>query len=175
MAVGDCHGGPHGSRIVQPMAEPETPPGSTWSQGLNISQGGIDLVKSFELCRLHAFKPTPNDVWTIGWGRTRGVKEGDFCTQEQADQWLLEDLGDAENCVNKLVTVPMTQGEFDALVSFAYNLGCMALRGSTLLRKLNASDYDGAAEEFKKWNHQGKEVLAGLTKRRTAEQELFEA
>lgn len=142
---------------------------------MNISETGIALIKAFETCRLEAFKPTPNDVWTIGWGHTRGVKEGDTCTQEQADAWLIADLQIAENCVRQCVTAHLTQGEYDAIVSFTYNLGCMALRGSTLLRKLNAGDYDGAAAEFKKWDHQAGQVLAGLTRRRKEEQALFES
>ena len=142
---------------------------------MQISETGLDLIKSFELCRLEAFLPTPHDVWTIGWGHTAGVKEGDTCTQEQADEWLKGDVGKSEGCVNGAVTVPMTQGEFDACVSLCYNIGCTAFRNSTLVKKLNASDYDGAAAQFQVWNKQNHLELAGLTRRRKAEQELFEA
>ena len=92
----------------------------------------------------------------------------------EAEDRLKEDVHHAENCVNSLVAVPLTQGEFDALCSFAFNLGCSALRKSTLLRLLNQSDYDGAAAEFRKWNKAGGEVLAGLTKRRFEESQRFE-
>lgn len=142
---------------------------------MKTSDDGLELIKSYEKLRLEAYKPTPNDVWTIGWGHTYGVKEGDTCTEEQAEAWLHADVLRVENCVKQCATVPLTQGEFDALVSFAFNLGCNALRNSTLLRKLNAADYDGAAAEFARWNHQGQEVLAGLTARRAAERELFVA
>ena len=102
------------------------------------------------------------------------VKHGLVIDQQEADEYLRKDVHVAESCVEKNVTVPLTQGEFDALVSFTFNLGCTALRNSTLLRKLNASDYDGAAAEFAKWNHAGGKVLAGLTTRREAERERFE-
>jgi lysozyme len=141
---------------------------------VRLSDRGLELIKSFEECRLEAFKPTPNDVWTIGWGRTKGVKEGDTCTQSQANKWLEEDIEEASCFVRKMVTVPLTQGEFDALVSWTYNLGGVALRNSTLLKLLNNSDYDGASGQILRWDHQAGQVLAGLTKRRHAEQQLFE-
>jgi len=141
---------------------------------MNINQAGIDIVKSFETCRLKAFKPTPNDVWTIGWGRTRGVSEGDTCTQEEADAWLLEDLAAAEDCVNHAVTASITDNEFSACVSLAYNIGCHAFENSTLVHLLNQSDYNGAQEQFGRWNKQAGKPLAGLTRRRAAEAALFE-
>ena len=140
---------------------------------MNLSETGLQLIKDHEGCRLEAYLDSVG-VPTIGYGHTKGVKEGDTCTQAQADSWLREDANSAEWCVNKCVTVPLTQGEFDALVSFAFNLGCTSLRNSTLLRKLNDSDYDGAAAEFPKWNYAGGQVLAGLTTRRQAEQRRFE-
>lgn len=141
---------------------------------MNINQLGLEIIKSFETCRLRAFKPTENDVWTIGWGRTKGVKEGDTCTQEQADMWLAEDVYEAEQCVSRHVTAPITDNEFSALVSLVYNIGCSAFLGSTLLRLLNQQDFDGAAAQFKRWNKQAGLELAGLTKRRHMEYELFE-
>ncbi len=139
---------------------------------MNVSETGLDLIRQFEGLRLTAYDDSVA-VHTIGYGHTLGVCAGDTCTQEQADKWLKEDAHHAENCVNHCVSVDLTQGEFDALVSFVFNLGCGALTGSTLLRKLNDGDYDGAAIEFRKWNHAGGQVLAGLTERRTAEVELF--
>ena len=139
---------------------------------MNVSEVGLDLIRSFEGLRLEAYDDSVA-VHTIGYGHTLGVCKGDTCTKEQADKWLKEDAHHAENCVNHSVSVDLTQNEFDALVSFVFNLGCGALAGATLLRKLNAGDYDGAGLEFKQWNKAGGNVLAGLTRRREAEAELF--
>lgn len=141
---------------------------------VNISETGLDLIKRHEGLRLNAYQDSVG-VWTVGYGSTKGVTEGMTITQEEADARLKTDVIAAEKCVNNCVAVPLSQNEFDALCSFAFNLGCGALRGSTLLRKLNDSDYDGASAEFKKWDHAGGKVLAGLTKRRADEAELFEA
>jgi lysozyme len=141
---------------------------------VNTSDAGIGLIKAHEGCRYEAY-PDSVGVPTIGYGHTKNVKLGDVCTEEQAEAWLVEDVGTAESCVNSLVSVPMTQGEFDALVSFTFNLGCHALRSSTLLIKLNNSDYDGACAEISKWAHAGGKVLPGLVARRKAEQEMFES
>ncbi len=143
---------------------------------LTTSPRGLDLIKSFEKLRLVAFKPTPNDVWTCGWGHTGpDVDQHTVCTEEQADAWLTSDVGSAERCVNQYVTVELTQFEFDACVSLCYNIGCHAFKDSTLVKLLNAGDYDGAAEQFGGWNKQAGQVLAGLTTRRNAERDLFEA
>ncbi len=141
---------------------------------MKLGDAGADLIKSFESCRLKAYLPTPDDVWTIGYGHTEGVKEGDTCTQEEADAWFLEDVEWAEDCVNRAVTSQLTQNEFDALVSLCFNIGCGAFGKSTLVKLLNAGDYDAAAHEFGRWNKQRGTVLAGLTRRRTAEEQLFE-
>ena len=140
---------------------------------MKISEAGLDLIREHEGCRLEAYRDSVG-VLTLGYGHTRGVKAGDTCTPMQADEWLREDIHHAETCVDKCVSVPLTQGEFDALVSFAVNLGCGALRGSTLLRLVNDGRMDDAAEQFGRWNHAGGIELAGLTARRKAEQELFE-
>lgn len=141
---------------------------------MNIAEPGLSLIKEFESCRLKAYMPTPDDVPTIGWGHTKGVKMGDTCTQAQADAWLAEDVAQFEEAVNQAVTVPLTQNEFDALVSFAYNVGSGALRSSTLLKLLNDSDYDGAALQLLRWDKQAGKPLPGLTRRRKAEKALFE-
>jgi lysozyme len=142
---------------------------------MNISEQGLELIRAHEGCRLESYQDSVG-IWTIGYGHTRGVQRGTACTQEQADAWLAEDVKEAENCIeaNVLVLVPLTQGEFDALASFIFNLGCRAFKNSTMLRKLLASDFDGARAEFAKWNHAGGVVLAGLTARRQAEAERFE-
>ena len=141
---------------------------------MNIGPLGLALIKEFEGVRLKAYLDSV-DVPTIGYGHTKGVKMGDTCTQEEADAWLVEDCADAEKCVNGAVTVPLTQPEFDSLVSFVFNLGCGNFRKSTLLKKLNESDYDAAALEFRKWDKAGGQTLAGLTRRRLAEARLFES
>ena len=140
---------------------------------MKIGEAGIALIKEFEGCKLTAYLDSVG-VPTIGYGHTKGVKIGLRCIQEEADAWLLEDLKDAETCVNEAVTVPLRQNEFDAIVSFVFNFGCTKFRGSTLLRKLLDSDYDGAALEFRRWDRAGGQVLAGLTRRRAAEERLFE-
>lgn len=140
-----------------------------------VTENGLDLIKRFESLRLTAYKPTPVDVWTIGYGHTKGVKEFDTCSIQQANAWLLEDCSDAVNCVNHHVTAGINQNQFDALVSWTFNLGGGHLQESTLLRKLNAGDFSGAAEEILKWDKQKGKVLPGLTKRRQAEKALFEA
>lgn len=143
---------------------------------------GIAFIKGFEKCRLKAYKPTPNDRWTIGWGHTGSdVGPASVVTQAQADAMFLRDLQHFERDVLSLVKVPLTQGQFDAIVSFTYNVGSdiddddkpEGLGDSTLLRKLNAGDYAGAALEFPKWNKQKGKVLDGLTRRRLGEQEMF--
>jgi lysozyme len=100
---------------------------------------------------------------------------GMTCTQEQAEQWLQEDIQSAADAVNRLVTVELTQQEFDALVDFTFNLGAGNLQSSTLLRLLNSGDYTGAAGEFDKWDRAGGQVLAGLLRRRQAEADMFDA
>ena len=140
---------------------------------MNIGSAGIALIKEFEGCRLQAYQDSVG-VWTIGYGSTTDVGPGQAITQAEAEDRLLEDLKHAETCVNGAVTVPLTQHEFDALVAFVFNLGCGNFRKSTLLRKLLDSDFDGAALEFRRWDKAGGQVLAGLTRRRAAEAELFE-
>lgn len=140
---------------------------------MHTSQKGLDLIKSFEGLRLSAYK-CPADVWTIGYGTTAGVKQGQTITKERAEELLREDVRRFEDQVLRLVKMPLTQGQFDALTSFVYNLGAGNLSNSTLLRLLNAGDYDGAAAQFERWNKAGGKVLAGLIRRRAAERALFE-
>jgi lysozyme len=140
---------------------------------MKYSQDGTNLTKLFEQCRLVAY-PDSGGVWTIGWGHTRGVKKGDTCTQEQADAWLQQDLKFAIDNVNAVVDVSLTQGEFDSLCDFSFNCGTKALDSSTLLRLLNAGDFKDAAEQFQKWDHVGGVVVAGLLRRRLAEEKEFE-
>ena len=139
------------------------------------SKNCYDLIKKFEGCKLEAY-PDPGtgaEPITIGVGHTGGVKLGDVITQEQADEYLVSDVAHAANAVNQMVAVSITQGEFDALCSFAFNLGVGNLRSSTLLRKLNSGDKNSAANQFLVWNMANGRVMAGLTHRREAERTLF--
>lgn len=139
---------------------------------MRTSQKGINLIKKFEGCRLEAYK-CPAGIWTIGYGHTKGVKDGQIITQEQAEEFLREDLRIFEQAVESCVKVPLSQNQFDALVSFCYNCGNGALKTSTLLRLLNEGKYKDASEQFLRWNKAGGKVLAGLTRRREEERELF--
>lgn len=140
---------------------------------MHTSQKGLDLIKSFEGLRLSAYR-CPADIPTIGYGTTAGVKMGDTITKERAEDLLRADVKRFENQVLRLVKVPLTQGQLDALVSFTYNLGAANLGNSTLLRLLNAGDYKGAAAQFDRWTKAGGKELPGLVKRRAAERALFE-
>lgn len=137
-----------------------------------INQAGLELIKSFEGYRDTAYL-CPAGVWTIGWGTTQGVREGQKITPERAEEFLRRDLRSFELQVTGLVKVALTSNQFSSLVSFAYNCGIGALKSSTLLKKLNQEDYLGAAEEFLKWNKSNGKMLAGLTRRRVAERSLF--
>jgi lysozyme len=143
---------------------------------MRVSSKGLDLIKRFEGCRLEVYL-CPAGKRTAGYGTTgHGVAEmplGAPITQEQADAWLAEDVAEFAQAVEKAVKVPVTQNEFDALTSFAYNVGVEAFEHSTLLKKLNERDRAGAAAEFLRWIHAGGRELSGLVKRRAAERELF--
>lgn len=144
---------------------------------MQTSDKGIALIKQFEGCKLTAYQDSVG-VWTIGYGWTKPVdgkpiRAGMTIKQETAERLLKTGLVSYESDVSRLVKVGLNQGQFDALVSFTYNLGARSLSTSTLLRKLNAGDYAGAADEFLRWNKAGGKVLNGLTRRREAERALF--
>lgn len=152
---------------------------------MKLSANGVQVMHHYEQCRLEAY-PDPGSKdghpWTIGWGHTGPeVVPGLVWTQEQADAAFLADVHRFERDVESLVRVPLTQGQFDALVSFAYNVGsdidadtiAEGLGDSTLLRKLNAGDYQGAAQEFRKWVKNDGQVMRGLIRRRASEKALF--
>lgn len=144
---------------------------------MQTSDKGIALIKQFEGCKLTAYQDSVG-VWTIGYGWTQPVdgkpiRAGMTIKQETAERLLKTGLVRYESDVSRLVKVGMTQGQFDALVSFTYNLGARSLSTSTLLRKLNTGDYAGAADEFLRWNKAGGKALNGLTRRREAERALF--
>lgn len=135
---------------------------------------GLDIVKEAEGLRLSAYL-CPAGIPTIGYGHTKGVKLGDTCTREQAEEWLENDFYMAKQDVKAVVRVPLRENQLDALASFVFNLGVRKLIQSTLLKKLNAGDYSGAAAEFDKWVFADKVKLNGLIKRRAKERQLFES
>ena len=140
---------------------------------LTYSVKGLALTEQFEGCRLTAYQDQVG-VWTIGYGHTGlDVKPGMTVTSAQAEALLAQDVLSAAACVNNVVVVKITQEEFDALVDFVFNLGVGAFSGSTLLRKLNAGDFTGAAAQFDLWDRAGGAIVAGLLRRREAEAELF--
>ena len=145
--------------------------GLEWLQ-MRTSEAGILLIKSFEGCHTVAYQDAVG-VWTIGYGHTIDVKEGMTITQHQCDVMLEVDIETYENYVNKYVVVFLTQNQFDALVSWVYNLGPTNFRKSTMLKVLNAGKYDEVPYQMKRWNRAGGQVLKGLVIRREAEAELF--
>ena len=140
---------------------------------MHISEKGLALIRQFEGLRLLAYKCAAG-VPSIGYGHTRTAKMGQSITHERAEELLREDVARFEAAVSRLVKVPLTQGQHDALVSFAFNLGAKALEKSTLLRLLNAGDYSGTAAQFDRWVYASGKKLSGLVKRRAAERALFE-
>lgn len=142
---------------------------------MTISPAGRTFIESWETFRPTAYKPTPNDVWTIGYGSTHGVKQGDTCTLAQADAYLDQDLVEAEHLVDHAVLVPLSQNEYDACVSLCFNIEePFTQRPAThFLSALNAGNRALAADQFLVWDHQGGKVLPGLLRRRQAERDLF--
>ena len=114
---------------------------------MKISQEGLSLIKKFEGCELEAYKCAAG-VWTIGYGSTKGVEEGNTITQEEADKLLLDEMEEYEGYINDMVKVDLKQNEFDALVSWVYNLGSSNLSSSTLLQKLNTKEWDDVPNQI---------------------------
>ena len=139
---------------------------------MKLGERGTEILKYFEGCKLTAYQDSVG-VWTIGYGHTKGVYNGMTITQEETEQMLLTELEEYEGYIENMVTVPLTQNQFDALVVWIYNLGPTNFKNSTLLKELNAGNYNAAGQEITRWNKAGGKVLAGLVKRREAEAELF--
>lgn len=138
-----------------------------------INEQGLALIKEFEGCELKAYL-CPAGVPTIGYGHTRSAKLGQTISQADADALLREDLADSEDAVDQLVTAPISDDQFSALVSFVFNVGMGAFERSTLLSMLNANaGADTVAAQFLRWNKANGEELPGLTRRRHAERALF--
>lgn len=144
------------------------------SPEMQYSKNGLALTEQFEGCRITPYQDS-GGVWTNGYGNTHGVVPGVTITQAQAEADLQANIQNSVNDVNRLVTVQLTQGEFDALVDFDFNLGGGSLADSTLLHLLNAGDFEGAAAQFDRWDKCGGQVIAGLLRRRQAEEEEFES
>ena len=140
---------------------------------MRTSNSGIEFVKAREGFRAEAYL-CPSGVPTIGYGHTAGVGEGQTCTEAQAEEWLREDLAEAERTVTECVGGGLSQCRFDALVSFTFNVGAAALRRSTLLRKVKADPSDPSIrDEFGRWVYGGGRVLPGLVARRRADADLY--
>ena len=134
---------------------------------------GLTIIQESESLRLKAYYDTGN-VLTIGWGHTGpDVKPGMVITEDQAKKFLQADVEEAEGFVKSYVLVPLTQNQFDALVSFVFNIGPKQFQASTLLRMLNQKDFTGAQNQFKRWNMDNGKVQGGLVTRRAKEAKLF--
>ena len=140
---------------------------------MKISQEGIELIKKFEGCRTESYRCSAN-VPTIGYGHTAGVKDGDICTKEEAESLLASDLEEFEGYVDKYVEVDLTQSQRNAIIAWTFNLGPRSLKSSTMLKELNAGNYEKVPSEMKRWNKAGGKVLDGLIRRREAESLLFQ-
>jgi lysozyme len=140
---------------------------------MQISQEGLSLFKKFEGCELKAYHCAAG-VPTIGYGSTHGVTMDMEITQEEADKLLMEDVAKFEGSVTRAVKVPLSQNQYDAIVSWTFNLGPSNLSSSTMLRVLNEGEYDEVPSQIRRWNKAGGRVLEGLIRRRDAEALLFE-
>lgn len=141
---------------------------------MTFTQSAVDIVKRFEGCRLKAYL-CPAGKPTIGYGSTENVQLGMEITQAEANDRLRKDMQAAADGVSKYCKTKLSQNQFDALVSFTYNIGVGRFAGSTLLRLLNSGDLSGAAAQFPRWNKADGKTLPGLVTRRAAEQALFNA
>src|SRR5215203_3409654 len=143
---------------------------------MKTSSKGLGVIRLFEGLALKAY-PDPGskngDPWTIGYGHTIGVKPGMTCKESHAEEWLAWDVSRFERAVEKLVKVPLTQPQFDALISFCFNVGEGNLAKSTLLRRLNAGAYADVPAQLKRWDKAGGKVMKGLVRRRAAEADLW--
>ena len=140
---------------------------------MQISEEGKNLIKKFEGCELEAYKCAAG-VWTIGYGHIKTAVEGMKIDQATANELFDEEMGEYETYVNTAVTVPLSQNQFDALVSWVFNLGNGNLKASTMLKVINSGDHAGVPAQIKRWNKAGGKVLEGLIRRREAEALLYE-
>ncbi len=137
-----------------------------------LSQKGLNFIKSWEGCNLGSYRCSAG-VLTIGYGHTKTTKPNQVITFSEAERLLKLDVQDAMRAVNRLVKVKLSQNQFDALVSFTFNVGIRAFSQSTLLKKLNNGDTRGAASELLRWTRAGGKEVLGLVNRRESERKLF--
>ena len=140
--------------------------------GMKTSEVGIELIKEFEGCKQVAYQDSVG-VWTIGYGHTKDVYEGQLSIKKTCERFLAEDIAEFEDYVEAIVEVSLSQNQFDALVAWTFNLGPGNLLKSTMLKKLNEGDYDAVPDEMRRWNKAGGKTLNGLIRRRDAEANLF--
>ena len=160
------------SQIIKKVDAAAVAKASTYRTQMNIGTKGLEMIKHFEGLELNAYQCAAG-VWTIGYGHTKDVQQGMVISEDTANEMLVEELNEYENYINTLVTVELNQNQFDAMVSWVYNLGGGNLKASTLLKVLNAGDYAGVPAQIMRWNKAGGKVLEGLTRRRQAEADLF--
>ena len=160
------------SQIIKKVDAAAVAKASTYRTQMNIGTKGLEMIKHFEGLELNAYQCAAG-VWTIGYGHTKGVQKGMVISEDTANEMLVEELNEYESYITGLVTVELNQNQFDAMVSWVYNLGVGNLKASTLLKVLNAGDYDGVPAQMMRWNKAGGKVLEGLTRRRQAEADLF--
>lgn len=141
---------------------------------MEYSKQGLALTEQFEGCKLTAYQDSVGR-WTLGFGHTAGVLPGQTCTQEEAEAMLEADVAWAVTFVNKMVKISLTQPQFDAIVDFTFNLGAGNFEHSTLLTLVNQGNFAAAANEFEKWDRAGGQVVAGLLRRRQAEEQEFKS
>lgn len=140
---------------------------------MRTSEEGVALIRHFEGCRLEAYL-CPANVWTCGYGHTKGVQEGDVIDQEAAEAFLIEDLGEFERYVREAVEIDLEQHQFDALVCWTFNLGPGNLRESTLLNRVNYGPLSEVPFQIQRWTRAGGQILEGLVRRRKAEALLWQ-
>lgn len=143
---------------------------------MKISDAGVALIKEFEGCELTAYPDpaTGGDPWTVGYGHTGPeVAPGMTITEQDAEDILRADLQAFEHCVEQAVGAHVNEAEFSACVSLAFNIGCANFKSSTLVKMIRAGNMQGAADQFPRWNKAAGKVMAGLTRRRLAERDLF--
>ena len=140
---------------------------------MKISEDGLELIKKFEGCETTAYQDSVG-VWTIGFGHTKGVEEGQTCSIEDAESMLADEMDEYEGYINNMVKVDLQQHEFDSLVAWVYNLGPTNLGESTMLKVLNGGQFDRVPDEMNRWTRAGGEILEGLVRRRQAESLMFQ-
>ena len=140
---------------------------------MKISENGLELIKKFEGCETTAYQDSVG-VWTIGFGHTKGVEEGQTCSIEDAESMLANEMDEYEGYINNMVKVDLQQHEFDSLVAWVYNLGPTNLSESTMLKVLNGGQFDRVPDEMNRWTRAGGEILEGLVRRRQAESLMFQ-